>query len=442
MEVLNNIALPQSTEHFHLLLFIYNIVMAVLLPYAALLTGSILLSVWADRKGDAPGADGTRLLARRLVTAILPSRTFFTFFAVLPALATVFVYAQVLQGTPALATGFAVAAVLLLVAAGIAGFAYHYTFRLAEAFDPGQPGSDAAAMQAGAVSTHRKSGTAAAWTIVIASFCLSAAMAIGISPVAWTDITSIFGALISVNVWLAWLLFLSLAAAMTGSGILFFHHRSGSSALPGSAYDLMLRSLAVRLLTGAILITPVVLALCLLRLEDLAVSGWVYALASLAVFSLFGALHALYAFVRLDRAATATYAFVLVVVATTFLASMFQVALHNATRDHAVRLAVVYDRTEEALKTALGVGAKPLTGEDIFNAKCSACHTFDQKKVGPAYKNVIPKYQGKKTDLIRFVLNPQKVDPAFPPMPSQGLRPAEADSIVSYLMKKVGVKGS
>jgi cytochrome c len=67
---------------------------------------------------------------------------------------------------------------------------------------------------------------------------------------------------------------------------------------------------------------------------------------------------------------------------------------------------------------------------------------FDQKKVGPAYKNVIPKYQGKKTDLIRFVLNPQKVDPAFPPMPSQGLRPAEADSIATYLMKKVGVKGS
>lgn len=443
MEVLNNIALPQSTEHFHLLLFIYNIVLAVLLPYAALLTGSILFAVWADRKGAAAGQDGIRLLSRRLVSAILPSRTFFTFFAILPALAIVFVYAQALQGTSALATGFAAATVLLLIAAGVAGFAYQYTFRLAEAFGNGHSaGADAAELQAGAVTTHQKSGTTAAWTIGIASFCLSAALAIGIRPMAWSGIASVFGALVAPDIWLTWFLFLSVSAAMAGAGILFFHHRSGIPVVEASAYDLTVRSLAVRLLTGAILAVPAFLALALLRLEDLAVSGWVYALGSLTVFALFGALHAVYAYVRLERAASASYAFVCVVTATILLASMYQVALHNATRDHAVRLAVVYDRTEEALKTTLGVGAKPLTGEDIFNAKCSACHMLDQKKVGPAYKNVLPKYSGRKADLIRFVLNPQKIDPAFPPMPSQGLKPAEADSIATYLMKKVGVKGS
>ena len=410
MEVLNNIALPQSTEHFHLLLFIYNILLAVLLPYAALLTGSILFAVWADRKGDPPGQDGIRLLSRRLVSAVLPSRTFFTFFALLPALAIVFVYAQTLQGTPALAAGFAAATVLLLSAAGVAGFAYQYTFRLAEVFGPGTPvGATAAELQAGAVSTHRKSGTTAAWTIAIGSFCLSAALAIGIRPMAWTGIASVFGALVSPDVWLAWFLFLSLSAAMAAAGILFFHHRSGIPVVPGSAYDVTVRSLAIRLLTGAILALPAVLALTLLRLEDIAVSGWVYALGSLTVLALFGALHALYAYVRLERAASASYAFLCVVAATTFLASMYQVALHNATRDHAVRLAVVYDREEEALKTALGVGAKPLTGEDIYNGKCSACHMFDQKKVGPAYTTVVVKYAGKKTDLIRFVLNPQKI---------------------------------
>ena len=132
----------------------------------------------------------------------------------------------------------------------------------------------------------------------------------------------------------------------------------------------------------------------------------------------------------------------LVVVATTLLASMYQVALHNATRDHAVRLAVVYDRTEEALKTALGVGAKPLTGEDIFNAQMFCVSHVRSEEGRTRVQERDPEVSGKKTDLIRFVLNPQKVDPAFPTMPSQGLRPAEADSIASYLMKKVGVKGS
>jgi cytochrome c len=77
-----------------------------------------------------------------------------------------------------------------------------------------------------------------------------------------------------------------------------------------------------------------------------------------------------------------------------------------------------------------------MTGEDIYNAKCSACHLFDQKKVGPPYNTVIPKYLGKKDQLIAFVLNPVKVDPAYPNMPNQGLRPAEADSIASFLLRK------
>ncbi len=441
MEVLNNIALPQSTEHFHLLLFIYNLVMAVLLPYLALVTGSIVLAVYADRRTAGDGS--MRLLARRLITAVLPSRSFFTFFAILPSLAVAFVYAQVLQGTPALATGAAVLAVALLIAAGVAAFAYQYTFRLTEALqDTAADGGTAGSLQAGALTTHQKSGKVAAWTIVFASFFLSAATAVGIRPTAWDDISSMLALFISADVWLTWLVFLSLAAAMTGIGVLFFHYRIPADPDGGPAYDSAIRPLALKILTAAILALPLFLAASLLRLEDLAVSGWVYVLAACAVLALFGALQAIYAYVQLGRPATTSYAFALVVAATTCLASMYQVALHNATRDHAVALAVVYDRHEEALKTALGVGAKPLTGEDIYNGKCSACHLFDQKKVGPAYTTVVTKYAGRKADLVRFILNPVKVDPAFPNMPSQGLKPAEADSIASFLMKKVGVKGS
>jgi len=86
--------------------------------------------------------------------------------------------------------------------------------------------------------------------------------------------------------------------------------------------------------------------------------------------------------------------------------------------------------------------SKQLTGEDIYNAKCSACHLFDQKKVGPAYQAVVPKYKENKAGLVAFILNPVKVDPAYPPMPSQGLKPSEADSIATYLLQKLGAKGS
>jgi cytochrome c len=77
-----------------------------------------------------------------------------------------------------------------------------------------------------------------------------------------------------------------------------------------------------------------------------------------------------------------------------------------------------------------------MSGEEIFNAKCSACHLFDQKKVGPPYKSVLPKYRGNKAQLVSFVLNPLKVDPSYPPMPNQGLKPTEADSIATYLLAR------
>jgi hypothetical protein len=42
---------------------------------------------------------------------------------------------------------------------------------------------------------------------------------------------------------------------------------------------------------------------------------------------------------------------------------------------------------------------------------------------------------------MAFVLNPVKMNPAFPPMPNQGLKPAEADSIVSFILRRLGTNG-
>ncbi|MCB9250546.1 MAG: cytochrome c [Ignavibacteriales bacterium] len=76
-----------------------------------------------------------------------------------------------------------------------------------------------------------------------------------------------------------------------------------------------------------------------------------------------------------------------------------------------------------------------ISGEDIYNAKCIACHRFDTKLVGPAYNDVLPKYEGKRDDLIAFILNPRKINPEFTAMPNQGLKPKEAEAIADYIVK-------
>ena len=48
---------------------------------------------------------------------------------------------------------------------------------------------------------------------------------------------------------------------------------------------------------------------------------------------------------------------------------------------------------------------------------------------------VNPKYAGKEAQLIAFIRNPVKVDPAYPQMPNPGLKPNEADAIAKYLLE-------
>jgi len=76
-----------------------------------------------------------------------------------------------------------------------------------------------------------------------------------------------------------------------------------------------------------------------------------------------------------------------------------------------------------------------INGEDIYNGKCIACHRFNEKLVGPAYNEVLPKYENKRDALVGFILNPQKINPEYPAMPNQGLKPKEAEAIADYIVK-------
>ncbi len=446
MDVLNSIALPQSTEHVHLLLFIYNLVMAVAVPYLALLTGTLLHAVWIDRRLDKGKSVHGLRLSRQMLDDVLPTRSVYLFLGLLPALAMVFVHAQLFQGTPSLAAGFTALGVLFLIAAGVAAFSTIYAIRVEEAFagihGDVAVGAPAVELAADARKSRRRSGTAAVWTILGMAFSFSVAQAISMNPEHWRSIDSVLAAVISLDAWVWLLMFLALAAAIPGAGLRVFPPNRTAPGAVADAESIMGQKAGIRLTTVALLITPLFILLTLVRLPDSAVSGWVYALAAVAVLFLFAALHALYACVRLGKWSSSAYLFAAVVLATTALVTRDQVVLHNVTRDHAAVLAQEYDRSEEELRSALGVMAKQLTGEDIYNAKCSACHQFDQKKVGPSYRTVVPKYRENKAGLVAFILNPVKVDAAFPPMPSQGLKPSEADSIATYLLKQLEAKGS
>jgi cytochrome c len=104
-------------------------------------------------------------------------------------------------------------------------------------------------------------------------------------------------------------------------------------------------------------------------------------------------------------------------------------------------LAAAAHKEWKAKREALYAGAQPpdaQQGEAIYKARCSSCHAFDRKIVGPPYREVVPKYAGDPDDLVAFILKPRRMNPAYPPMPSPGLRRPEAQSAAMYLLQQTG----
>jgi cytochrome c len=94
---------------------------------------------------------------------------------------------------------------------------------------------------------------------------------------------------------------------------------------------------------------------------------------------------------------------------------------------------------EQQSKTKL-VSSSGIDAVQIFNTKCIACHKFDQKVVGPPYQQTVPKYNGDVGKLSEYIFNPQKIDPAYPPMPNQGLKKKEAQAMAKWLIDQVAGK--
>jgi cytochrome c len=331
---------------------------------------------------------------------------------------------------------------LCLTAAGVALYTYRFTYDLQPLLHStggAAPPPDIAGWRGRNDDLHRRSGRFALTFLLLGCFLVMGAIAGVINPSTWVALDTLPALVIAPAVWLKLAGFLSVSLALTGAGILITLSgpRGESTALHN-----VLQPLALRLLATGILMAPLFLIGEIVLLPSIALSGDLFGIAAGVVLLLFLALHFVYVLARHPRPGAHVYVALVLLATTTLLATKDQIILHHATREHATILARAYATDEAKLRASFGIVAATQSGEDIYNAKCSACHLFDQKKVGPPYKEVLVKYAGKKSELVAFILNPVKVNPAYPPMPNQGLKAAEADSIARYLLEKSGPGGS
>ena len=454
MDVFKILAFPPSVEHYHLLLLIGALISIVFYPYFGFLLGASFFSYRYEKKGRKEGNVLYVRLAKDLIKTALYNKTLPTFLALIPAFSMIFVYAQLLQTTDSIAVSLAVGGFVLLLIALAFLYAYRYTFRLEDILEGYR---DALKVGNGSsenlkdierygeenVRSHLRFGRNGLIFIVLATFFVASSIVAAADTDNWVRVSSIFDLFILPDMYVRFLQFVALAAGATGVGILFFLFWWKKDEQPlDEPYANLVRTLSIRLVVGSLLALPALILAGFVLLPGQSLSGTLFAVAGLGVVLLFVSAQFIYAYAKEPQPHHTASALFIFAFALALFGADDQVALYNATKGQAALLSYRHDLETADLRAKVGFVGVVLTGEDIYNGRCSACHLFDQKKIGPAYKDVIPKYAGSKQKIMTFVLNPVKMNPAFPPMPNQGLKPAEADSIVSYILRRLGTGGA
>jgi cytochrome c len=442
MEFLKDVATPQSLEHFHLLLFVLNILLIVYVPYLGFLLGSAFVSYRLERRYRRSAAGPGRQVAGDLIATALQDPKVMLFMGVVPALALIFVFTQLLQGTTAMSVALLAFSAIFLVAGAALLLGFRFTFRLRrilESVDPAQAQgeNERTAVQEND-SRQLATGRWGTVSVAVAMFLLAGALALSADPDEWARVDGVFALVFSASILMKYAHLLAISAGVTGAALLFYLDQPEAS----QEYRLFVRRLGTQLAVASILAQPVLVLGTIALLPASVLSAMLFGVGGASLVAFLLAAVFVYGVSKEPGKRFASLAFVTVVVAVGMLMTGEQVAVHNATQRHAVVLALEYEKVNEEFKASLGITAASFTGEDIYNGRCSACHLPDARKVGPSFRTVAAKYAGKREALVTFIRNPVKVDPDYPPMPNQGLRPAEVDSIATYLLQTFGPEGS
>lgn len=407
---------PPGIEHLHLMSYLVFFMMLFHLPYLGMVFGSSALSVvYRKWKPD---------LSDLFLQTALGKPWVWVAFGLLPALSLAFLFKMLLFNTPV-----AIHLYLLRIIALMAG-----GFVLLEIY-----------------RRTRNILFGAGGVLLVAGYCFHFVnlMSLLLYPEKWPFLKyPVPYPLFSVTPLIQFGAFLFLALIVTGAAILFFFFKWSERKLPPDHphYDIIRYHGYGLLLAGGLLL-PVIIFLDLFTLPQYSLSKGVYVLSGLIVVVVSLIVGAAASMIKKYDTPTPKHgvtAFLMALLLFGLVIAKDRTLQANASRetiavlemDAAKAHAQVVNKREEIYAKAMVID--PAMGEQIYNERCTACHSFDRKILGPSFNESLPKYFGKLPDLEKFILNPVKIDPAYPAMPSQGLSTIQVKAVVKFLMQKMG----
>jgi mono/diheme cytochrome c family protein len=283
------------------------------------------------------------------------------------------------------------------------------------------------------VTARRRGGSRSAILFWLGTWIFVGAIRLAFTPQRWAD-SSLATVLFSRETLLSLLSYVVTALAITSAAVLFFFFRweKGIAAASDESYRAFVKKHVLPVGLVAVALEPILIFFEIQNLPQTGVSDLTFAIACIAMFVALLVMLLFYSMLKDHQIDLGSYAFLGVIVLVFIWAAKDEIALSHAT---SVQDQVLGQRYEAMLASLNPNIAQPvISGEDIYNGRCSACHRFDVRLVGPPYNQTLPNFIGKMDSLEDFIMNPRLVVPGYPPMPAQGLKPDEVKAVAVYIM--------
>lgn len=442
MNFLDRFVIPLGAGHIELLNILQIITLIIFLPYAGMILGGTGISVYFNGKGIKDNNPLYTKFAKDIIDILLVKTFAGIGFTVLPVATVSIIYSQILFNAKIITVSFLIFSALYYLASVIFISKYKNSFlknpkpnkylvyfRLARKEDCNE---DETKNIVPSLSGYAYLGLTA---VLVGLFLFVCGTTVVSDTTRWNT-TGIIKSVFSPHVWFNFLYLIFASVSISGGAILylFFIWQGGvkdmndeyKKLVKGSVIPVTMISLIVQpiFLFGSTILTPVS-----------AMSSPIYIYI---VFSLAGILvvcNLLYAIYKNSEIRFAGAVFFIMFLIFAFTIVKEQVVLGNSVKEHIYTLSRKPEVYNKQRKSTLNTDAK-IDAEQIFNQKCFACHKFDEKFVGPAYKETVPKYNGDAVKLAEYIYNPVKINPEYTVMPNQGLKREEAEALAKWLIEK------
>lgn len=453
MNFFDELVIPASNNHIMLLKYMLTISLLLFIPYISMMLGATFISTHFGKKGKAESNKIYLRFAKDIIEKLTITKSAELALGTIPALSIFFAYAQLLYTAKTITMGMLALSVLLFIISFVFIYKYRNTFKLEGIMNAFKSISGKNALETDNenakeikefeeknLSTNSVSGSVGKWVLLTAAYIFAGSMALASSPDKWANVGNILQVIFSWQTLFSFGALLSLAGIITGGAIMFyFFSWDGGLKDMTEEYAALVKNTAGKIALGSGILFPLMLLIsyAYLPLQSQSPALFFYTVVVMIVFLIAG--NFLYSMFKNSDTSSASAVFLLVFVLVMFNIIKDQVAFGNAISDNVKEITKISEEEHKQIKSKT-METTGIDADAIFKQKCSACHKFDQKLVGPAYNDVVGKYNGDANKLAEYIFNPQKIDPAYPPMPNQGLKKKEANAMAQWLINKVTKK--